>query len=199
MEWQFSSTTAKVSISSPRPGVSPAGFTLIEVVVAIGIFAVTVAAVLALLGLVARLPDEISDHDRAVRLADSIRAELVRLCDRTSVSETESRLDVFAGLIPPAGSASPLHLVASTDGTRVVRESEADVPATGIVLRDRYFLIEVCQQPPPLNYTAGAGFLAVTLTVKWPYQVPLGPGPTDAAAADMRQASAVVFSSALRP
>lgn len=177
-------------------------FTLVEVVVAVGVFAVTIVAVLGLLGPVGRSVAGVSDQDKAAQLGDAIQSELMRLRDSQTAGSGQTKLDAFAALVPANGL---LKLVAARDGTVVVRESEADNdPATGsppgVAKRDRYFLIEVSRQPAPLgNYSNGAGFLALTLTVKWPYQIATGPAATDATAADLTQASVLILNAGLSP
>jgi hypothetical protein len=89
--------------------------------------------------------------------------------------------------------------VASREGTRVIRESDADDPVNGLPLRDRHYLIEVRQQLTPLAYTPGAGYLAVAVTIKWPFQVPADSSATGAVAADLTQASVLILSFALTP
>jgi len=179
-----------------------AAFTLVEVVVAVGVFAVSIVAVLGLLSPVSRAVAGVADRDTAAQLGDAIQVELVRLRDRQTASSSQTKLDAFAALVP-AGDV--LKLVASRDGARVIRESDAENnPVTGsppgVAKRDRYFLIEVSRQPSPLgDYTAGAGFLALTLTVKWPYQIASGPGAGDATAADLTQASVLILNAAIPP
>jgi prepilin-type N-terminal cleavage/methylation domain-containing protein len=189
----------RASISSASARTAVHGFTLIEVVVALGLLAVTVTGVIALHTAIARSATDASEQYRAAQLADVIDVELRRLRDLPVPEGQPGKLDALANLIPPSDSNSPLRLVASRDATRAMRESEADQPATGIALGDRFFLIEVRQQPAPLDYTRGAGYLAVSLTVKWPYQLATGPDSTGAMAADLAQASVLVFNSALTP
>jgi type II secretory pathway pseudopilin PulG len=174
-------------------------FTLVEVVMALGILAVTVVAVLALQGAVSRSAAEISGQERAAQLVDASMVELARLRDRPVTPGQPGRLDALASLIPATGSAHPWQLVATRDGVRVISESDADDPAAGIPLRDRFYVIEVRQQPPPLNYVHDAGYLAVELTIRWPYQIPAGGGPDSAMAADPAQGSSVRFETALTP
>jgi type II secretory pathway pseudopilin PulG len=174
-------------------------FTLVEVVMALGVLAVTVVAVLALQGATDRSTAEISGQERAAQLVDAVMIELARLRDRPVTPGQPGRLDALALLIPATGSVQPWQLVATRDGLRVISESDADDPAAGFPLRDRFYVIEVRQQPPPLNYVHDAGYLAVELTIRWPYQIPSGDGPASAMAADLGQGSSVQFAAALTP
>lgn len=187
---------ARASISNSAPHAATPAFTLVEVVVALGLLAVTVVAMLALQGAITRSVAEVSMQNRAAQLADTITVELRRIRDLPVAEGQPGRLDALAELIPASDSNFPLQLVASRDGSRVIRVSDTDDPATGVALRDRYFLIEVRRQPAPLDYVSGAGYLAITLTVKWPYQMAARPS---ASAADLEQTSAAVLNTALTP
>jgi len=172
---------------------------LIEVVVAIGVLAVTVVAVVALQEANNRVVAGIAGQERAAQLVDASLIELARLRGRPVAGGQPSRLEALAALIPASDSIQPFKLVASRDGLRVISEDEADDAVTGVAPRDRYFLIEVRRQPSPLSYVADAGFLAVTLTVRWPYQIATGSGPANAVLTDLEQGSRVVFNAALAP
>lgn len=191
--------------TSSRRSLGEGGFSLIEVVIAVGIFAGAVVVILALFGPLNRSIGEVADTSRAARLAEAINAELLRLRD-VQAPATGSKLDAVYTRWLNAGAV--LKLVASTDGSHVVAEADAGSDPVnpgfgnppGIALRDRYYLIEVRAQPAPLNYTPGtSAFLAVTATIKWPYQVATGPGPNDATAADLTQAQTLLLNYALPP
>jgi type II secretory pathway pseudopilin PulG len=166
----------------------PAGssaFTLLEVVVAIGILAVMMLAVLGLLATSTRPAGVIAEMQVAAHLGENIQDELERL-------KAGLGLDGLAAMVPPAGSAAPLQLVATRDGRRVLRADGAasaagnvlnDPLRPGIANRDRYYLAEVTQQPD-LPYASGAGFLAVSVRVTWPYRLPMGPPTTEATTVD---------------
>lgn len=189
----------RASISDFEPSRATHAFSLIEVVVALGLLAVTVVTVLALQGSIGRSVAEVSDHYRASQLADAIDLELRRLRDLPLPDGRPERLGALSILIPPEGSDHPLRLVAPREGSRVLREAEADDPVNGLPLRDRYYLIEVRQQPAPLAYTPGAGYLAVAVTVKWPFQLAADSSASGAAAADLTQASGLLLNFALTP
>jgi type II secretory pathway pseudopilin PulG len=164
---------------------SACAFSLIEVVVAIGILAVTLIAVLGLLASSTRPVGEIADGHVAARLGENIQDELERL-------KAGLGLDGLATIVPAGGSAAPLQIVATRDGRRVLRADGADPAAgqalndpvrPGIANRDRYYLAEVTQQLD-LPYAPGAGFLAVSVRVTWPYRLPAGPPTPEAAAVD---------------
>jgi hypothetical protein len=184
--------------SHPAPRTAPA-FTLVEVVMAIGVLAGTVVTVLVLQGAIGRSVSEISSQERASQLMDASMIELARLRDRPVADGQPNRLDALAAVIPASDSSQPLKLVGARDGLRVVNEGEADDPTIGVPRRDRYYVIEVRQQPAPLDYRRDAGYLALRLTVRWPYQIATGAGPADVIAADLAQTSVLGFNGALTP
>jgi hypothetical protein len=178
------------------------------VVVAIGILAVTLIAVLGLLASSTRPAGEIADVHVAARLGENIQDELERL-------KASLGLVGLAAMVPTRGSTTPLQLVATRDGRRVLRADGAapaaghalnDPVQPGIANRDRYYLVEVTQQLD-LPYASGAGFLAVSVRVTWPYRLPMGPPTPEATAVDADPAREVpanerrwaVFNFALRP
>lgn len=183
-------------------------FSLLEVVVATGILAVILVALLGSFGPAVRSAGAVADAQVAARLAGNIQIELERL-------QAGLGLDGLAAAVPPAGSATSLQLVATRDGQRLLR-ADGPAPAAdralndpalpGIAWRDRYFLNEVTRQVD-LPYVPGAGFLAVSVRVTWPYRLPVGPptpGTTNPAADPSREVPdnerrCMVFNFVLRP
>lgn len=155
-------------------------FSLVEVVIAIGIFAGAIATILALFGPLSRAASEVSRARQAARLAEAINVELVRLRDAFPSSATQTKNDQFAALFVNNGS---LTLVGSTDGTRVVREADAgnaidgDLASgtvRGVAASDRPFLIRIVAQSA--STPGQTPFLALTAAVEWPYQISDGNG-----------------------
>jgi type II secretory pathway pseudopilin PulG len=183
-------------------------FSLLEVVVAIGILAAVLVALLGWFGPAVRSAGAVADAQVAARLAENIQNELERL-------QASLGLDGLAADVPPAGSATSLQLVATRDGLRLLR-ADGPAPAAdralndptlpGIAWRDRYFLNEVTRQFD-LPYAPGAGFLAVSVRVTWPHRLPVGPptpGATDPATDPSREVpdnerGYMVFNFVLRP
>lgn len=174
------------------------GFSLVEIVIAIGIFASAVAVVLALFGPLNRSVTEVSDAARAARLAEAINVELLRIRDAFPYNAAQTRTEQFAATF----ASGPLTLVGSADGTRVVRESEAtNDPVTGnprgIAGRDQLYVIRISTPP---GYTAGTlSYLPLTATVSWPYHQATGPGAADFVEATASQARSFVLNYALGP
>ena len=157
-------------------------FSLVEVVAAIGILAVTLVAVLGLMMATVRSGGEVADADAVARLAENIQGELDRL-------QASLGLAGLAGLVSPGSGGRAFCLVATRNGARVRCSDPADPAADralddptlpGIANRDRYFLIEVSQSPG-FEFAHSSGFLAVSVRITWPYHLPVGPPAPDAA------------------
>ena len=109
------------------------GFSLAEVIVAVGIMAGALVALLGLLGPSLRAVRDIADRTVAARLADRVARELQQHGFRNVEMET---------------AAGPLLVVASAEGSRVVLAVQADndpvagVPP-GLPVNERFFLVEV--------------------------------------------------------
>ncbi|MFA6288380.1 MAG: hypothetical protein WC661_13435 [Opitutaceae bacterium] len=160
----FKRSPASPVIASPKTSARTA-FSLVEVVVAVGIFAIGIVGVLGLLSPSIKSVSEVGDTAVANRLADNIQVELERL-GFTYISDP-ARLGT---------SSNTLTLVANRDGSRVLLSTVADNDVVngsppGILNRNRYYGITV-QQLSSLPYTAGSGFIALSVRVVWPYQIP---------------------------
>lgn len=166
------------------------GFSLVEIVVALGIFASAIVIIVGLLAANAQATNRTVETETASRLTDTIRAELQRF----------GYNNVANGL----STGKPVYLVGTRDGSRVLPTGEdADNPPNtgtpvttarfaenklqtdlapgtppGIAYRDRYFLIEVraaTMTTPALGAPATETAFPVIVEVSWPYRVPTGP------------------------
>jgi type II secretory pathway pseudopilin PulG len=200
-----------MSPSVLSPAAAPVGrraFSLVEVVIAVGIFAV---AVITIVGLLVPNTKQVAaqvEAQVAQRLADNIRLELERY----------GYHNVTSGL---NAAADRLFLVATQDGTRVLitgedpyaawndtygnydPDSAANYPAVasplaaekkletdgspdnppGIAFRDRFFLIEVAWPSYPQFNNNNRGAVPLNIRVLWPYRLPNGPAsPTSSSA-----------------
>jgi prepilin-type N-terminal cleavage/methylation domain-containing protein len=161
------------------------GFSLVEVVIAIGVLAVAITGVLALLPTLTRQLSDASDALVAQGLAGAVETELRRLAG-------EGSFDGVAGLIKPIGTSPTLTMVAPRDGREVREESASTVSESA-----RYFLVELWQFPAaPLAYERATGaMLAARVKVSWPYQ---GSGRNGSAVeSDPSARSSVEFSVAI--
>jgi len=175
---------------SRRVGCGAPAFSLVEVVIAVGIFALAVSVILALLPGLGRQAVVSGDMLTAQRLPDALRLELARAAQ---AGDFDGLANAAAPMVAPLPAT--LQLVASRDATRV-QTLNYQTPAAGDLLpeSEQYFLAEVWRfTEPPLAFDpAGAG-LALQVRVSWPYHTPGAAGPTPAAERDQ-----LSFSLALR-
>lgn len=104
-------------------------FSLIEVVVAVGIFAVAVISIIGLLLPNTQAVTEKIESDVARRLMENVQAELQRHARSVTAAQPSTRkgLDDFDNLFfagAPAGRTNSIYLVATRDGSRVLLTGE---------------------------------------------------------------------------
>ncbi len=149
------------------PGCVARAFSLIEVIIAVALFAASVTVILALLPGLTRRSAENADRLVAQRLPDAVRVELERLA--------LPGFDALAAQAPVMGTPpeNGLALVATRDGARV-QARDAQAPATGrIADGEQYFLVECWRfADGPLRYDAAQSSLALCVRVTWPYRLP---------------------------
>lgn len=155
-----------------------AGFTLLEAVIAAGIFAVAVTATLGLLPSLIRQTTDSADALTAQRLPDNLQVELQRLA--------AGNFDGLAATVPvmTAPLTGGLAFVADRYGARL-HAVTYQPPVAGALIPsdDQYFFIEVWRfSQAPLSYDRTAAVLPLYARVSWPYHTPGGLAPTDAAA-----------------
>ena len=138
------------------------GFSLVEVVIAVGIVATAIVSALALLPSLLQQSTETADLYTAQRLSGSVRTALIE----------QSRAHgfvAFGAVIPEM--RSPLTegwaLVGTSDGMRLA------APASGMIAQDKqHFLIEAWRFPDgPLRFDSNATVLPLHIRVTWPYHV----------------------------
>lgn len=146
-----------------------AGFSLVEVIIAVGIFATAVTVILALLPALTRQAASSADTLAALRLPDALHAELQRVA-------TAGGFDALAGQTKPMAAPLPntLTLTTSRDATRVQTLDYLPPPAAEQIGEDeRYFLIEVWSfNQAPLAFAPNGAVLALHIRVSWPYHIP---------------------------
>jgi len=151
-------------------------FSLVEVVVAVGLLSFALVAILGLMSATTRSASDLTDSEGLASLGAGVQRELERI-------EASVGLGGFADLVPAGGSAAPLRLVGIRDGCRVLRADGADPAANhplddpvlpGIANRERFYLVEVTRLAEP-DGSADGGFIAVSARCSWPYELPIGP------------------------
>jgi prepilin-type N-terminal cleavage/methylation domain-containing protein len=159
----------------PSTGKSRRGraFSLIEVIVAVAVFAISITIILALLPALTSRGTDTADRLVAARLPDALRVELGRLA--------VPGFDALAGQAPTLGVMleGGLAFVAARDGTRL-HSRDYLPPSTGrIEPGGQYFLIECWRFPDgPLRFEASQSSLALAVRVSWPYRLPESSSPT---------------------
>ncbi|HEY4246504.1 MAG TPA: prepilin-type N-terminal cleavage/methylation domain-containing protein [Lacunisphaera sp.] len=146
-----------------------AGFTLIEVVVAVALFAVAVTAMLGLLPSVTRVSDRSNDTMNALRLPDALRVELRRAAVVGGLDALGEQTKPFAAPLPET-----CLLVATRDASRVsALDYQPPASAEQVNADAQYFLIEAWRfSDPPLAFAPGDSVLALHIRVSWPYRIP---------------------------
>jgi hypothetical protein len=147
-------------------------FSLIEVIIAVGIFAGAVAVTIGLMAALSRQAADSADGLAAQRLPDALKVELNRLA--------ASGFDNLAGQMPPM--AVPLDngfaLVAPRDAAEVEPLGYLQ-PATGrIPAEAQYYHVECWRfTAEPLRHDTQKAFLALHVRVSWPYRLPGATAP----------------------
>jgi prepilin-type N-terminal cleavage/methylation domain-containing protein len=147
------------------------GFSLIEVVIAVGIFAVAVIGLVGFLPMLARESTEASDASVAAHLPAALESELGRLIALQGFG-------AFADAVPlmEASAMNGMSFVASRDGAALASVAS---PAVAVPDDDQYFRLDVSRfNAPPLVFEHAGAVLALYVRVSWPYRVP-GSGPTE--------------------
>lgn len=143
-------------------------FSLVEVVIAVGVFASAIAVVLALLPALTAESAASADALVAQRLPDALRIEMQRLA-------AVGGFDALATNAPVMNAPldNGLAFVAAHNGARLHTLSYLAPSASDALLpREQYFLVEIWRFPSaPLAYEATGTVLPVYVRVSWPYRV----------------------------
>lgn len=146
----------------------PRGFSLIEVVIAAGIFAGAVAVIIGLMAVLARQATETSESLAARRLPDALKVELERLA--------AGGFDTLAAQCPimDAPPGDGLKFVAARDVAEVQSLTYLPPTATGRIPPDAQFYLVECWRFPaePLRFDSSKAFLALHVRITWPFRLP---------------------------
>ena len=144
-------------------------FSLLEVIIAVAIFAGAVTAMLGLLPLLTRQSMTSADTLSALRLSDALRVELTRMA-------TAGGFNALAGQTRPLTALLPetCLLVATRNAAQLHSLVYQSPPAAGQIREDsQYFLIEAWSfNVAPLAFESSGAVLALHVRVSWPYRVP---------------------------
>ncbi len=138
-----------------------AGFSLVEVVIAVGVFALGVGAILGLLPGLLREQQAAEGTLTAVRMADGIQSELRTI--------TGGNIAVLRSQLAGAGSetSDALQLVANRDGSGLRAWSSGDEG-------EQYFLVELYSFPEDSVAARLQAAEAMRAKVSWPFRVGVG-------------------------
>lgn len=138
------------------------GFSLIEVVIAIGIVAGGVAVILGLLPGLSRQSTESGETQVALRFTDAVRVQMETEKNQNGFNALASSIPVMTG-----NSDTGLLYIAERDGTNLRPLIAGESPA-----RDQFYLITVRRfSGGVLAYDSNAGYLAANVVVSWPYRI----------------------------
>lgn len=139
-------------------------FSLVEVVVAVGVFAIAIVSVIGILAGVGKSVGEVNDADKAARLIGVVQAKL----------QDAGFVNVKAAI---DGGTS---FFASEDGAIVALTGDSVWGGTNAL---KYFELNLIRNEtlsnPTTNPDESAGFLAFNIRVSWPAYLPNGQEVTD--------------------
>ena len=205
--------------TSSRPALRPrlpSAFTLLEVIVALGVFAVGMVGVIGLLGSVTKSGTAAGEAAAAARVADSVQARL-RSLPFTAVSAllqdpaAVQKNDALGNYNPNDGT-HPAVLFAKINGEvgiyDSVKKSWLDSSGATVANADKFFEIELIRQTAlsPAGTDAAAAMLAYTMRVRWPSWLPsanglgvqVGSGQTGSVTFDHSKQQVAFFSGSVR-
>jgi type II secretory pathway pseudopilin PulG len=155
------------------------GFSLVEVVVAVGIFALAIVGVIGLFAPTSRNVANVADTDSASRMVSSIQSAL----QQSGYSRIQQELAPLAPTSPTS-----YYSTKSNDGNfytasgNVVKKIDGST-ADGVSLSDLFFEFTLLRNTTlsPVSNDPTAGFLAFTISLKWPAYLPDGTPVDDSA------------------
>jgi uncharacterized protein (TIGR02598 family) len=166
------------------------GFSLVEVVVAIGIFALAIVGVIGLLAPTSKNVNEVVDGDAATRVISAIQSALQESASNSSGGFTA----LGSALQTPAANVSPTYDYYATKDGHVVGKAQAFTDAS-LTDADKFFEFALLRNTtlsgPDNSGDAAAGYLAFTISIRWPAYVMTASG-TAAPVADTQKSVMIV-------
>ena len=144
------------------------GFSLVEVVVSVGIFAVAIVGIIGLFAPTTKNVAAVADSDNSTRAVAAIQSYLKSVASNPTVADPAQT--GFSKTIPDAFDAGYIYY-ANKGGDKV--GTAAEFPT----LSDRFFEFSLIRNIDlsPLPDTS-AGFLAFTISLRWPAYLPTADG-----------------------
>jgi len=153
-------------------------FSLVEVVIAVGVFAVAVCAMLGLLPALARQSSISDDTLAAAGLTNAVQTELERIVAIGGLDALASQTGPLAMPLPET-----CLLAATRDGSRLHSLNYLPPASPDVIAEDlQYFLIEAWSFAElPLAFESNSTVLMLHVRVCWPYHIPFSLTATPAA------------------
>lgn len=147
-------------------------FSLVEVVIAVGLFATSISVILLLIPNFVRQSGNSADLLVAQQFSDALSVELQRVASIEGFDSLGSSLPDLSSPLPPGR-----RFVATRDGARL--HSLDHLPTSGAISEtEQYFLLECYKfTTEPLRPGSTRAFLAVSVRVNWPYRIGVPGGP----------------------
>ncbi len=175
---------------TPRPA-RASGFSLLEVVAALAIFAIGMVAVLGLFAPVSKSVSGVSEGEAAARVADAVRARLQALPFDTALALIQDAAEVQknngdGAYNPNDGTKHPAVLFGkltgdvgvydATDGKKAWYDSS--IPSARVLDADKYFEIDLIRNTmlSPKADDSTAPVVAFTMRIRWPAFLPASSG-----------------------
>jgi type II secretory pathway pseudopilin PulG len=170
------------------PSRSSAAFSLIEVVIAVGIFAIAIVSIVGLLVPIRNSVSDVRDTDDAARVAAVIQAQLQEIGFQALARTGATPVGLnYLNTMPAAG------LFASRDGTKVGLGDDTAKWGNPVSDEEKFFKVELIRNTtlsPDTNANdTDAGYLAFTIKLTWPAFASNPPGGPSVVASPSQQST----------
>jgi len=167
------------------------GFSLVEVVVSVGIFAVAIVGIIGLFAPTTKNVAAVADSDASTRVVAAIQQ---------SLKETASTSAGFNNMISAIGNGTFIYY-ANKGGDKVDRVTTNGGCLSVVTNKSEAFfefsLTRNSALSPSAVLDASAGFLAFTITLRWPAYLPTADGITGTPVTDNSQKSMLIVPTAV--
>ncbi len=153
------------------------GFSLVEVVVSVGIFAVAIVGIIGLFAPTTKNVAAVGDSDGSTRAVAAIQSYL-----KESASTSTGFTDLQKALGDDSSTTGTGYIYYVTkEGSKVVNINSDTNAAIIIPDKDRFFEFSLVRNATlsPVADKDTAGFLAFTINLRWPAYLPNGVQVTD--------------------
>ena len=159
----------------PRNRQQKTGFTFVDILLAIGVFGLTIIGMIALLTPVTRQVRDIFESDIAGRAINTINSKLRYMED--AQGNRGFFFFVDEDLTGIRSGSLPLQLYVNSDGSRARLQAEVDALPAESRVSARFFLVTIDAfdlDEDGQTYDPGEALLPLSVTLEWPYELPDG-------------------------